>query len=81
MESNWRWNVYKTGWQDGGFELCARVVDPINPPHYVMGLPMNGMIGVHFGFPDFSGWVPQWDLFWFVPSYRHFPYGLVVYPD
>ncbi len=80
LESNWRWNVWATGWYGGPFGLIARTLQPY--PFYAIarydGTPGSYLGAVCLG-PDLLN--DTWAVFSPTEAYPHFPFQFPVEPD
>lgn len=80
MESNWRWNVYASGWVHSPFTLVARLVTPLAGYNCIAMRPIGPFRFVSLGTSDMTGWVPSWTT----PTTifpKGFPYFYDVVPD
>lgn len=80
MESNWRWNVYASGWQDSDIRLVARLLFGgfFNTVAYTRP-PLSPRLAL-IGHSDASGYVEQWFPAGFQPGVA-FPFMFPVVPD
>jgi len=80
VESNWRWNVYKSGWAYSDVGLLARYSGPGLPPNIYLSnwLTMLGWQG--FVWPPGAP-MAILGYWWTSTGPPHFPYGIPVDPD
>lgn len=80
MESNWRFNVWATGWAYSQYKLVARERPPFDTTYYATVPASPAGNHVYRGVADMQGYVNQW--FYIGSVYANgFPYGLNVFPD
>lgn len=80
MESNWRWNVYASGWQNSDIKLVARLLYGgfFNCCAYTQeeGFPKLALVG----HADEQGYVSQWIPAGF-QGFNPFPFLFATVPD
>lgn len=80
MESNWRMNVWETGWSNSSIELVARLDPPLLGFEYLgTETRSDGRVSL-LGNADMTGWVGTWVLYE-VHLTTPFPFGHSVEPD
>lgn len=60
MESDWRYDVWSTGWANSPIALVARLLNPFPPYTHFAWRPLGVGGAVLAGTADAQGWIPNW---------------------
>lgn len=78
--SEWRMEVWRTGWSNSEIRLTARLLEPFQGIYTHVATTHSGPGSITLGIADMQGYVPTWYQYGFDFD-RSFPFGFEVFPD